>query len=791
MESKFSKLIDELYTGIVVFIDDDFVPVTNSGEILCHLLGINDIDYSHISEPIEKLVPEFMAELNAFKQAFVQIILSGEDTTWLESGEIVELLKNKQLDDLAQTANSICTAISDNIEEFSKIAMNFGLVATDGAACYKSFFKSLNSHSPKKSVRVFKGLEGDVFNQFEEEVAQVISKTNEKHCLLIVDKKLGNQQDGNQIILDIKTSDKIKSFFSVLFTSQPEDPPKQELNSELHFHFEIPKEGDGDYSALEKVSEGLALCAYISLFVKLFDLKHNALKHAKDIVLSSGKGNMLFLSDMAHAEGITVFQTINNWFDLLVQKIIQDRLLDKDETLDFDFIMGLTTILNPEFLKDSENNISEIFRNELNELNRFELFNYSLNLTYAPPSPGDLYLIDGKIYILTGQDCDLIVRDNSKVISRKEKLAEMIECEFVHNLLDERKSEDEKTLSMNYFLFGEDFGHLKIHLNRRAFYDFRILDLCSLNEDGQSILSKNEELKKSAIKALPKMWQEYYPKLKCEIIEKIKVYNFIKESGINSNVLSADTSFLLEPFEDENKIIFPVSRLASVKGQIKDYLLQKYWEYKTRKGLNTISLFNRREITVDAFKCGFDEVVEFASKPKASLKLSNDRETNKKISKLPLILEREDLMSLLDSPYKEIFKLVSKDEIVLATNDFIRNEESMITFKKSYTDKKLAIEIRFPYYNSITQRFFIVKGKLSLLDIFGEDFMNENPLSQDSSYLIEGKEEAIAMSNKKHESFTPEILEKGVIITSPDLHIKLDRKLGVINLVEKVNVDNE
>lgn len=776
----FNAVINELHTDLIVFVDDDFLPVKNTGEVLYHFLCLNRIDFELVLRKANNLDKELAEILKLLKEEFLKVDFSPADKEWFIAGELIKRLTATGRDEMAKLADAFIAQLKANEENITILAMNTGLAPASGAIIYQPFIDILNQYQPRKSVRIYRQLQGDTFNEFEDDLRYTLEQLPHKYFLFIVDKILG-ASDGRNLISELRERENgIDTFFSVLFTSQAEPAKNPDVNVQEFLHFEIQKPDPAQAgSAVELVAGGLAICAYATFFNRIFKLKMRALKNANELIVQSGKANMLYLAEMANAEGTTVFRTIDQWFDLLVQKKIYDSLVTPaGNSLDYQFITGLTSLINESYLPADDRVLDGAFRQELQELSNFELFNTAVNKLYYPPAPGDIYQLGDDIFILSGQDCDLIMREDGKSVSRKEKLAELVQCRFIPKPLDDKKFDTNLSLSLNYFYFDGQYGTLEIEFNKRYTIDFRIIDLCSLNPEGAANFQEASSLNNTARRSLPIMWHRYFPKLIEELTEKIKVQKFLAAENISQEILSADISYKLGFKEHEDTVEFPVKRLTRLKDQFKDYFLQRYWGHKTRKGLNNIQFYNRKPVN-SIVCCGFhDALVEVATDHSAWVQLTGNREKNRKIEKLPLILHRTTLTAVIPSNFQDLFNLIAGDEIVL---DKPEREEALIIIKKRWENGAPKVDICFPFYNGITGKHFKGKDEMSLAELLA---LTSGALEQGSQYHISGQDEMYDLfKGNKHKKIPLEHFELGIIVPATGWHIKLDRTSGILDYV--------
>ena len=786
--NNFQILTKELQTDLVIFIDDDFTPSNSSTEILTYITFLNDKDFPFFKDRLQNLNQNLSTIVEEFRLKIPgDFITSESDKAYIDAGEIVELLDQKQLMALKEDAESICREI-DNSPELPELVMNFGQTQfSGGVACYKPFFESLSGDN-NKIIRVYKGLEGNKFNEFENEIIQIINKLENKRFLLIVDKQLANNQNGNTIINNLR--DRIgetHTFFSVLFTSfanqQPDPPPS-------HYQFAIQKIDDGQ-ETIKNVSQGLAICAYAVLFDSLTEININALKEARDIVLKSGKENILFLANNARSEGEHVFAVINKWFSLLSQKKISENLFSEaGGKVNYNFIIGLTSLLDAEFFGTEDNPASPEFKDAIEELSSFEIFDRQINLRHAPPSPGDIYAINNNgLYILVGQECDLIIRKNRNDICRNEKIAEMIECTFDNKMLKGKLIETSSTMSLNYFPFDEKIGSLTTNFSKKLFFDFKLLDLCSLNGDGQSRYPTSKKLQDKVSKALPLIWSKYYPTLFKELDDKIKIYKALEDAGLGTSALQLDKSFILEPKNNNDSISFELKRVARLKGKFKEYFLRRYWEYKTRMGLDNISVSNVEKNPVKKLSYGFiNDLQTISVEINAWIKLSENRDKNDDKINLPIVFEKNDILERLPEPFKSRFSEIELEEILIKDN--YEDKITKIKISKIYDEENnldsLKLEIRFPFKNQFNNKYIKVKDKINLYDVFPPNLIkdlesNAYCIIEKSEYQLNVVDRTLPPEEQGHRKFSVEEIEKGVFVPQIEKGFQLDRFTGIIS----------
>lgn len=788
--NKFQQLIDTLQTDLIILVDDDFTPIEDTQEILCYLSYLNSTDRGLFMSKLENIENKLIEPLNSLFNTLSGLELQENEIPFIESGLLLEFLKNRELEDLSKQVSSIIETIegSDHKADIANLAMMYGLRLKASTETYNPFFDSLNEIGLDKSIRLYRGLEGDEFTKFEEEIRTVNELRGNKFPLLIVDRQLGNGHLGTEIIDNLRDGEnQINRFLSVLYTSQ-EKELIEPTNLESYFHIQLRKD---DPLALDKVSESLALSAFAIFFDQIFKYRSESLDSANRLVVESGLQNMIYLAGMAHAEGDTVFNVFNRWFDLLSDKKVQDKLLaDDPEGFDLNFMIGLTTLINSNFISTIIDNkeLNSQFHEEVERLETYEIFNHSINSFCSPPASGDIFDIDGQLFMLAGQDCDLVVRSNGATVNRNEKLAELIRCSFHPGSKDSKiDSSQIDRVSINHFELQNTKGVLEIYLSQKEFFDFSVLDLCCLNTDGISRFSTMGFPTSSTLKLLPEKWSKYIPNLIDQLNNKIKILEFLTREAIEASTLAGDFSFNVSHEVVDEFHTFPVQRIARIKGQFREYVLQRYWQYKTRMGLNTIGLYQRSLIKIQRVSVGFPyNLQELQGEHHAWLQLTGNRDKNRNKSKLDLILKKDDISSILDDEFKSFVEDFKIHELVIANEDLKLNN---VIFSKVWNDEELSITIKFPLFNEFGNHYFnYASDSLTAYNIFGKESIRTNPKLVGILYVNGDSANQLLPPGAPPFKITIEMLNEGEIhIPEENIRLSFDQERGRLIIAGQIN----
>ncbi|GGH66891.1 hypothetical protein [Phaeocystidibacter marisrubri] len=778
--NKFQQLIETLQTELIILIDDDFTPVKNAQEILTYICFMHPVDRQLMLNRLKTLDHSLIASIMTLIDGVEKITLGDDDIAYIQAGLLAELLNQKNEDVLLDQANRLIDSITKSIhkDDIDDLVMMYGLRPTAGTENYNGFFEGLEAFNPKKSIRLYKGLEGAEFTSFEQEIKNVNQARNSKFPLLIVDRYLANAQDGNQIIQNLRDSPNgIDRFFSVLYTSQDaEQIETSDLQS--YFHIQLRKDDD---QALEKVSEALALSAFATFFNQIYKFRVEALSSANELVIASGTPNMVYLAGMAHAEGDSVFNVFNKWFDLLSGKKVQDALLTDDpDGFDMNFMISLTSLINKDFISTINGEVlNEQFHQEIEQLATYEIFDLQVNSFCSPPASGDVFEIDGQLYMLAGQECDLIVRSNGAAVSRNEKLAELVKCSFKQLNQDLKvDSSQASRVAVNHFVHGVNHGILEIQLGEKDFFDFRLLDLCCLNEDGEARFSQDSFPDQKVLHLLPVKWTNYVLALKSELENKLKVQRYISDEGITPTSITGDFSFNIQFEENEGKISFPIRRVARLKGQFREYVMQRYWQYKTRKGLNTIGLYQRNLVQVQSIQAGFPyDLQELEGNHHAWVQLTGDRAKNSNKTSLDLIIMKKDLLDSVGHVFKPLLEKIEKTEIVITPKDGFLQEKIKIT--RTWNRDNVSLKIFFPLLNEYSDYSIAMSDSFILHDLFGKDFIKSHPTVKKAILVNADMQKPLMGEGGLVHRFTlNELIESEIHLPEENIKLGFDKNNG-------------
>ncbi|WP_144938072.1 hypothetical protein [Paenibacillus sp. 32O-W] len=170
------------------------------------------------------------------------------------------------------------------------------------------------------------------------------------------------------------------------------------------------------------------------------------------------------------------------------------------------------------------NNISDITQDDkVIPIHSFEQWDYNVNLLGSCIYTGDLFVKtnynkkEGKwrssksVFLLITQPCDTILRENNGKVRRGTKNANLIKGEFLEygspGYTRSVGNNVPNKIKVHFIKINNKYGMIDFDLKNIYQIDFRILDLCSLDPNGEALL-KYENLDRT--RYMPTISKRYY-----------------------------------------------------------------------------------------------------------------------------------------------------------------------------------------------------------------------------------------------------------------------------------------
>ncbi|MNW33613.1 hypothetical protein D3C74_105780 [compost metagenome] len=757
--SRFHELIENLNVKLVVMIENDFTAITDEEEVLTSILNVNsndlDLLLSELNVGIIKssMIKKFVSNLNSISNPQKNKAIKGK--------RVIELFlsiykdEDQTLKELYEEAQEVKELIKDIIYSNSssaEILLKYGIV--NDLPSYKLFFDELMSITPRKSIRIYKEVPPVEWNNITSDIENIGIEKNE-FSLFIVDKLLGEgEATGETFILDYLLKETGKNIISIIYTSKHQDSNVNKLSD-----YYIVQVSKTDPKFLEQVVEGLATCAYVHLFRRLKEIYLYSIEATFDMALDR-RENMNYLAKMAHEEGTTTYDLITSWVDQLKNEVISNQLFHVTSVpSEYTFISGLTNFLNEKFIVREQKALDYLFEKRIQNLNTYELFDYTVNKRNLPPAPGDIFEIDGEYYVLVGQDCDTIVRNDK--VERNTKNADLLKCIFLQDPINEKIKTEPRSVTFNFFKADDDeIGALSIKLNDGTVCDFSVLDTCTFNTDGFCALSITDPLDKLLKNVVPKAWDKYYVILQQQF-NLIKEFKCILEKQ-GKDILNIATNDIsaYNYQEKDGYITFPIRRVCRLNGEFKDFLIRNYWNYRSRIGVNTIAFTDTETVQLKKVEYGYpgQKYIIVEQEYQGIVK----REKQKSILDSEMIVNADILKQLCPN-------LMTDRNMIVITDTVCNDIKTKTLFEKIIEDNVcVGIKITLPYIIKPHNKL-INKKSITLFDLFDSelltDFHNQKPeifkfldTEEDIPTYIERKPFVFAIENLSNGLYIPKII---------------------------------
>ncbi|MCM1119646.1 MAG: hypothetical protein NC543_09835 [bacterium] len=592
MENKFAydKLFHIICAKDMVIFEDDFVVKKTKNEIMYGLVRIHLDNRNYLLDELGDCNKTVASQLEDFLIEFdkvFEVIKDWQDEVPYNDIEtaICIIQKKEECHEVAYGLREKYDAI--NVEEWKNRDQIIAILASYGAglevpALYKELFDEYVQKSGRwERFRVFR----DYFSEAEENFKKYICKSiaNEGTVVCIIDDQLKGKKCAKEIVNSIenmKTDFGERGNISGLIFSTFEN--EDSIDDQVFFEY-IDKNKSRNAFQMSLIKS-----AYSFLLYKLKDIYLDTLKNSFEEAIKN-KHVAYYLSSMAAYEGTTNYQVVANWIKLLFEY----KLSDRDELAS---LAGMTRLIN--YLEDEKVEFSK----EMLALNTFEAFDYSINKYHEPIASGDVFIIKKKIYILVGQDCDMMNRMKE---TRKNGISELISASTVlQTNVNNSVVSQPKYIFISNFLKNknENAKALKIYYTSREFIENQILELCQFNTEGKSILDMNEP-EYCYDGTEPIYYDELYSHLYTYFDSLLKIdATHEKELKIITNSEQSKrlvnlSEYIIEKKQSKN-IEYPVQRICRIRHSYMLYIYKMFLEHQGRHPFNCMNMTRIQEIQV-------------------------------------------------------------------------------------------------------------------------------------------------------------------------------------------------
>lgn len=576
---------------LIIF--EDTVSINNDKNGICYgLVRMSEKNRKSMLVEIEKIDADLKGQLDVFFDEFDKCFFAIED--WNEQvpyndiETAFEIIKQDieyedKITCVIEKYNGINSDIWKNKDEILTILISYGL-GVDTPNLYEELFDEyIRKEARWKSFRLFRDFSANTEEMFKQYMRDLILEKGMVVC--IIDDCLRNGKSAIEISNCIEAlqskMDRRHNIIGLIYSSF--NTATDCISNKIYFEF-ISKNANK-----RKIQAALTKSAYSYILSKLKDIYQKVLVQSFDEAIRN-KNIAYYLSSMADYEGVTNYQVITNWINLLFQYSLNEAKELKE-------VASVTRLIN--LLEDEKIEFSR----EMLNLNTFEAFDFGVNEFREPIASGDIFIFKHKFYILIGQDCDLM---NSATRTRKNGISELVSAStMLPSNIDNSVKLNSEYIYISNFRKSKDapIKTLKIRYGSREFIENQILQLCQFNSEGKCVLNVSENYYRT-MGVEPSYYEEMYSEQLSYFKALLKIYKSEK-SAIEIMLNSKQSNRLMKLSQfDENKvkdniIDYKIQRICRLKHPYMLYLYKMYLEYQGRHPFDCMNMSRVQEMQVE------------------------------------------------------------------------------------------------------------------------------------------------------------------------------------------------
>ncbi|MFH6988351.1 hypothetical protein ACHRVW_11445 [Flavobacterium collinsii] len=732
--SKFNELRKSLKANTIVIIENEFTLINDSLKLLAFYSLSNENISGRINEGLsDKNFDEIKDLLKKFKADFIQLNHNDDLIKKMPAldylDHYLEKIDGKQILDNFNIARFDEIIEADELQFVKNTFLKFGAINTYPSNQYDDIITQIKQIENSEILFYNQAPTVEGHEDFIKDVKESILLTNSNFYLCLIDKSLGNGEDSagkdfafNHLIKLNQAHD----LNSVCFIYTSRLTGNNNLPSKLEEYYvqEIEKSSPPH---LDQITKVLAQSAYATVFDNICKNFNFSINSSLNTVLKNQK-NIKYIVDKSHEEGISPYDSIKYWYNLLLQKYFEEN-----EIKNYSYVATLSSFFKNDFLEDHQN-MSDIYE-DIKNLNNYELFDDNVNSKLLPIAPGDIWHSNGNYYILMGQLCDMLIRkgdENSNINTRNGKIGELLKINFEKTDLKKDKyhievvNNKKHVYIQNFKDMSGEYLKLKIDISTPNidFVELRVLDLCMFNRDGECKMNINEDLESEIKSMLIENKDIYYYNLQ----KKYKNIAFNNLSQI-IEVLNEDSpiKFGITSFSFDNDIIdYKIKRVSRLKGRYYDSLYNNFINNKGRIDLNLIDNYAIKSEKIK-LKCQIENHDDTIEEIEIDLYSNKDQK----------YFLKKDLIKKLSVNFHELLNLLNEQINPFDKNhcSFIEDENFELSFlikfeEKSIIKEKINFDYRFLFKSNQNKykdlSYFIAGLPENLISFEGNSISLEN-----------------------------------------------------------------
>ncbi len=585
----YDKMFNILNVKDIIIFEDDFSTTFGKNEICYGLARMSTSNREKMLQEMDAIDPICKDQLEMFVKEFDKVFDGVSD--WeneipyndIETTFDVIQEKTEYKEAVLNVRKKYCEIEIDrwnNRMDLLNILWSYGVGLVIPNLYENLFNEFLCRDAHWRCFRVFRDFSASTQEDFEKYLKTSVGMKGVIVCIL--DDQLRNKKCGMEIAQCIEkiqsTQEGRLSITGLIYSSFDNN----DCISDKIYLEHIKKD-----ASQKEFQAALIKSSYSYMLSELKKVYQQVLGEAFDEAVRS-KNIAYYLSSMADFEGVTNYQVITNWIKLLFEYKL-------DDIQELTAVAGMTRLIGA--LEDEKLEFSK----EMLRLNTFEAFDFSVNKYREPVASGDIFSINKKIYILLGQDCDMM---NSTTRKRKNGISELVAASTIN-----QNSIDGSVKLNSQYLFISNFRKekngevktLKVRYSSREFIENQILQLCQFNDEGTCILNTCEK-QYTASGVEPEYYADLYEELQgyYKALLEINTSNNGALKMLLSNSQSHRVLSLLDykqPMEGE-KVEYKVRRICRLKHPYMLYLYKMYLEHQGRHPFDCMNMSRVQEMQV-------------------------------------------------------------------------------------------------------------------------------------------------------------------------------------------------
>lgn len=609
-----------------------------------------------------------------------------------------------------------------------------------------NFFNELKNENCINDFMKFENID-DAKSFFDNDIMNKWEPDEENKVLWLIDRDLGEVGKENEGFKLLEYfCDKARNWNIAILATNKLDNINDEENFDSylnHFNFEVEDKNSIwridknkiDISKQEEFAEEISYGLKRNATYKITNYLANT--YVKGVTNASDKikrleqstiNNVIF--EFSNSDGISSVETLFRILLVISKEKIYKEISDQHEQI---------SKLIWKYEKLCENKkLSEIQNlKQVNRIRRSEKYNFLISKTLSPISYGDIFEIKGEQYILISQPCDISIRENGQ-----RKNNNVVKSGLLVKISDSKPDYMDYE-ELNYYNLEKKYF---VHFKETIFVELDILDLCSINEDGNACVSL-DILKEKKVKE-QNYFKGHRERLN-KVIEKINilyeqkkamVYRFnLLEKLVSTNIKEKNDEIMeliktcqksaTESFNNdlslhnfcihENEISYEVQRVCRLDELYTINLSTKYYNVNSRLGLPGDFA---KEYRYSTYKLRFQNPEIVFDKSQKNYIEIEGRELE--------IMESE-MDNIENIIYERILKTINKEKI---EEQFTKklNENKEKRLKKSTKD---IIEGIVNEYSMIDHEKKVIILNVEILNIIEKKTKNEIKLKKNSIKL--------------------------------------------------------